>query len=125
MYVLQGLDSRDLWRPIMELGWHPILRHSPHITFRAPSGRWGGLGTLRVRAGEAFGQDPLPAMLAVLHAPEQKVPWILLTDTPPTETKADLYAWMLWAAFRSRSHSEPQTSHTLHVFEDGNQRSTH
>ena len=30
----QGLGSRDLWRQIVDLGWHPVLRYSPHITFR-------------------------------------------------------------------------------------------
>ena len=33
----QGLGSRDLWRQIVDLGWHPVLRHPPHITFR-PTG---------------------------------------------------------------------------------------
>ena len=99
----RGLDSRDLWRPIVELGWHPVLRYPPHITFR-PTGServpvrtlGGGPGTLWVGAGKAFGQDPLPATLVVLHAPKQKDPWVLLTDPPPAETDADLYACRHW-----------------------------
>ena len=105
VYVLcdRGLDSRDLWRPIVELGWHPVLRYSPHITFRPPGGArvpvrtlGGGPGTFWVGAGEAFARKPLPATRVVLHAPQQKDPWVLLTDTPPAETDADLYACRHW-----------------------------
>ena len=99
----RGLDSRDLWRPIVELGWHPVLRYQPHITFRSTGGErvpvrslGGGPGTLWVGAGEAFAREPLPATLVVLHAPKQQDPWVLLTDTPPTETDADLYACRHW-----------------------------
>ena len=28
----QGLGSRELWRQIVALGWHPVLRYPPHIT---------------------------------------------------------------------------------------------
>lgn len=34
----QGLGSRKLWARIVELGWHPVLRYPPHITFRPPGG---------------------------------------------------------------------------------------
>ena len=56
MHVLcdRGLDSRDLWRPMVELGWHPVLRYSPHITFRPTGGERmpvRTLGAVRARSG--------------------------------------------------------------------------
>ena len=99
----RGLDSRDLWDRIVELGWHPVLRYSPHVTFRPTGGDrvpvrslGGGPGTFWVGAGEAFGEDPLPGTLIVLHAKECEEPWVLLTDTPPAHTGASLYACRHW-----------------------------
>ena len=99
----RGLDSRDLWARIRELGWHPVLRYSPHVTFRPTGGDrvpvrslGGGPGTFWVGAGEAFGEDPLPGTLIVLHAQECEEPWVLLTDTPPAHTGASLYACRHW-----------------------------
>ena len=84
----RGLGSRDLWARIRELGWHPVLRHSPAIAFR-PTGRdrvpvrqlGGGPGPLRVGAGEAFADKPLPGTLIVLHAQDCDDPWVLPADT--------------------------------------------
>ena len=99
----RGLGSRKLWARITELGWHPVLRYSPHITFRPTGGDrvpvrslGGGPGTLRVGAGAAFADKPLPSTLIVLHARECEDPWVLLTDTPPKHTGAALYACRHW-----------------------------
>ena len=99
----RGLGSRKLWARIRELGWHPVLRHSPAITFRPTGGDrvpvrslGGGPGTLRVGAGEAFADKPLPGTLIVLHARACEDPWGLLTDTPPKHTGAALYACRHW-----------------------------
>ena len=90
MHVLcdQGLGSRDLWRQIVDLGWHPVLCYPLHITFRPTNGDrvparalGGGPGTLWLGEGTAFGRDPLPGTLVVLHAPGHREPWLLLTDT--------------------------------------------
>ena len=98
----RGLGSRDLWTRIRDLGWHPVLRYAPHVTFRPPGGArvpvrslGGGPGTLWVGAGEAFGEDPLPGLI-VLHARDCEEPWVLLTDTPPEHTQAALYACRHW-----------------------------
>ncbi len=78
----RGLDSRALWVRIRELGWHPVLRYAPHITFR-PSG--GDRVPVRTLGGG-------PGTLIVLHAQDCEDPWVLLTDTPPAHTDAALYA---------------------------------
>ena len=99
----RGLGSRKLWARITEPGWHPVLRHSPRITFRPTGGDrvpvrtlGGGPGTLWLGAGEAFADKPLPGTLIVLHAKDCEEPWVLLTDTPPKHTKAALYACRHW-----------------------------
>ena len=71
----QGLGSRDLWRQIVDLGWLP----SCAIRCTSPSGRPAA------RRGR-------PGTLVVLHGRDHKEPWLLLTDTPPAQTDAGLYA---------------------------------
>ena len=99
----RGLGCRDLWARIVELGWHPVLRCAPEITFRPTGGDrvpvrqlGGGPGTLWVGTGEAFARKPLPCTLIVLHARDCEDPWVLLTDTPPYRTDAALYACRHW-----------------------------
>jgi hypothetical protein len=90
--------------PLCDFPGETSCRHCFNlVTFRPTGGKrvpvrtlGGGPGTRWVGAGEAFGQDPLPATLVVLHAPQQQDPWVLLTDTPPAETDADLYACRHW-----------------------------
>ena len=105
MHVLcdQGLGSQKLWRQIVDLGWHPVLRYPLPITFRPASGDrvparqlGGGSVTLWLGEGTAFGRDPLPGTRVVLHAQGQREPWLLLTDTPPDRTDVDLYACRHW-----------------------------
>ena len=87
----------------MDLGWHPVLRYPLHITFRPTGGDrvpardlGGGPGTLWVGTGTAFGRDPMPGTLVVLHGRDHKEPWLLLTDTLPQHTDAALYACRHW-----------------------------
>lgn len=102
----QGLGSRELWKQIVELGWHPVLRYLPHITFRPTGGDRlparalsGSPDTLWVGTGTTFGRDPLSGTLVVLHAQGHRKPWLLLTDTLPARTDAALYA--CWPATTS------------------------
>ena len=95
----QGLGSRTLWQRIVELGWHPVLRYPPHITFRPTDGPrvpardlGDGPGTLWLGMGTAFGRAPLPGTLVVLHVQGHKDPWLLPADTLPAQTDAALYA---------------------------------
>ena len=99
----RGLGSRKLWARITGLGWHPVLRYGPQITFRPTGGARvpvrsldGGPGTFWVGAGAAFADKPLPCTLIVLHAEGHEEPWVLLTDTPPKHTGASLYACRHW-----------------------------
>ena len=99
----QGLGSRDLWRQIVDLEWHPVLRYPPHITFHPTGGERvparslsGGPGTLWLGAGAAFGEQPLPGTLILMHAQGHEDPWLLLTDTPPDRTDVDLHACRHW-----------------------------
>jgi len=103
----QRLDSRDLWARIVERGWHPVLRYAAHVTFR-PTG--GGPGTLWMGAGEAFGREPLPCTLIVLHDQACEEPWVLLTDTPPRHTEAALYACRPWIEQGFRGPGAPAGS---------------
>ena len=96
----QGLCSRDLWAQIVALGWHPCLRYPPRVTFQ-PQGQTprvpvrtliAGAGDLWVGTGRAFRDEPLDGTLIVLQAYGQRQPWVLLTDTPVTQTEPTLYA---------------------------------
>ena len=99
----QGLGRRELWQPMVALGWHPVLRDPPPSTFRPTGGArvparalGGGPGTLWLGAGAAFGREPLPGTLMVLHARGHEEPWLLLTDTLPDRTDVDLHACRHW-----------------------------
>ena len=105
MHVLcdQGLGSRQLWRQITDLDWHPVLRYPLHITFRPTAGQRiparelaGGPGTLWLGAGTTFGRDPLPGTPVVLHVRGHREPWLLPADTPPAQTDVALYACRHW-----------------------------
>ena len=100
----QGLCSRDLWAQIVALGWHPCLRYPPRVTFQ-PQGQTprvpvrtliAGAGDLWVGTGRAFRDEPLDGTLIVLQAYGQRQPWVLLTDTPVTQTEPTLYACRNW-----------------------------
>ena len=80
------------------LGWHPILRCDPALTFwpkgqceaRPAAACGGGEGTLWVGRGVASPyHSPLPGTLVVLHGRGHDHPWGLLTD-------ATLYACRDW-----------------------------
>ncbi len=94
----QGPGSRELWAQIKELGWHPYLRYSTHVTFQ-PTGQSQrvavrslitGPGDLWVGTGRAFRDQPLDSTLIVLHDFGQAQPWVRLTDTPVAETEPSL-----------------------------------
>ena len=64
----RGLDSRDLWVRIRELGWHPVLRYAPTSPSAPPAatGFWSGPWVVvRARSGWGRGKPsvaiPCPA----------------------------------------------------------------
>jgi Transposase DDE domain len=101
----RGLWSPRLWRQIVDLGWHPLMRIRPDATF-APSGQrrqrahelipgpdWSWVG-----AGIAFKEKAkrLPATLLVVWDPGQREPWLLLTDLPPEDVDGSWYGLRVW-----------------------------
>jgi hypothetical protein len=103
----RGLWSPTLWREILALGWHPLMRIRPDATFR-PAGEQRvparalvpGPGQAWVGAGVAFKHAPtrLPATLAVVWDEDQPEPWLLLTDLPPARVDVRWYGVRAWIA---------------------------
>jgi hypothetical protein len=101
----RGLWSPRLWRHIVELGWHPLMRIRPDATF-APTGQprqrahdlLTGPGCCWVGAGVAFKENAkqLPATLVVVWAVGHREPWLLLTDLPPEEVDGSWYGLRVW-----------------------------
>ena len=101
----RGLESAELFRAIVELGWHPLMRvkgggqfrpagwHKGHPLKRfaaAPGRRWVGRG-LAYPTGERLAGT----LLAVWEA-GQKEAWLLLTDLPPEAANPAWYAFRMW-----------------------------
>jgi len=101
----RGLYARWLYRRIVRLGWHPLLRVAAGGTFRpADQARYAPLRSLaapgadRQVAGTAF-QGParrLRCTLLVRWAAGQAEPWLLLTDLPPEAADACWYGLRAW-----------------------------
>ena len=95
----RGLYARWLFRRLVRLGWHPLLRVNLRGTFR-PAGqarfvpfatlvprvgaRWSGRGT-------AFASCRLECTLLATWEPGYADPWLLLTDLPPEAADARWY----------------------------------
>ena len=100
----RGLYARWLFRAIVHLGWHPLLRVNAGGLFR-PQGRarWRPLasfapapGTQWQRRGTAFKTHPLACTLLACWAPEQAERWLLVTDLPPAASTAAWYGLRAW-----------------------------
>jgi hypothetical protein len=102
----RGLYARWLFRRIVRLGWHPLLRVNVGGTFRpageqryaplrsfapAPGTAWRGVGT-------AF-QGPdrrLECTLLARWEAGYREPWLVLTDLPPEAADACFYGLRAW-----------------------------
>jgi hypothetical protein len=101
----RGLWSPRLWRQITDNGWHPLMRIRPDATF-APAGERRGraqdlvreAGRCWVGAGTAFKDKAkqLAATLLVVWEPQQREPWLLLTDLPPDQVDGSWYGLRVW-----------------------------
>ena len=100
----RGLYARWLFRAIVHLGWHPLLRVNAGGLFR-PQGRarWQWLsrfaprpGTRWQGAGTAFKTAPVPCTLLACWEPEQAERWLLVTDLPPAASTAAWYGLRAW-----------------------------
>lgn len=100
----RGRYARWLFRRLVRLRWHPLLRVNLGGTFR-PAGAarclplarfapqvgatWSGRGT-------AFASCPLACTLLATWEPGCATPWLLLTDLPPEAADASWYGVRAW-----------------------------
>lgn len=100
----RGLYARWLFRRIVRLGWHPLLRINAGTKFRpTASNRFLCLSSLVGQAGQRWsGQgtasvsQPLPCTLLACWEEGQAEPWFLLTDLPPEAGEAAWYGLRAW-----------------------------
>jgi hypothetical protein len=100
----RGLESPDLFRFIVGLGWHPLMRVKKGGKFRPT--RWRHFyyfGEL-VRAvgghfyaeGLAYTGEKMPCTLLACWGEGHQEPWLLLTDLPPEAASAVWYGLRGW-----------------------------
>lgn len=102
----RGLYARWLFRRIVRLGWHPLLRVNSNCTFRplgskgfrpmwsfaaSPGTSWSGVGSAFVER-----QCRLECTLLAFYGEGHKDPWLLLTDLPPHNADACWYGLRTW-----------------------------
>ena len=102
----RGLESAELFRAIVGLGWHPLMRAKAGGCFR-PSGwrRWYRLprfaprpGSRRQVRGQAY-REPAARVECTLLArwdAGHEGPWLVLTDLAPGAADAAWYGWRSW-----------------------------
>jgi len=101
----RGLESPDLFRAIVRLGWHPLMRakscgkfrpanwHKGHFMnqFAAREGaRWSGEGVAYPTGGR------LTCTLLACWEVGHDEPWLILTDLPASGSNPAWYAWRMW-----------------------------
>jgi hypothetical protein len=102
----RGLESPALFRAIVGLGWHPLMRVKAVGSFR-PAGwrRWHRLprfapreGVRRQLAGQAYRKaaSRLDCTLLARWDPGHEDPWLVLTDLAPGAADAAWYGWRSW-----------------------------
>lgn len=101
----RGLWSPRLWHALQPRGWHPGLRVQDTITLQ-PRGharhrartRVPGPGHAWVGRGVAFRAAPLrqSGTLLVVWGPDQRDPWVVLTDLPPEHIGVCWYGLRVW-----------------------------
>jgi hypothetical protein len=101
----RGLWSPQLWRQIVENGWHPLMRIRPDATF-APAGQRRqparelvpGAGWYWVGEGVAYKHKAtrLACTLVAVWGHGQRDPWLLLTDLAPEAVDGSWYGLRVW-----------------------------
>lgn len=100
----RGLWSPRLWAHIRKLGWHPLLRVQNHIRV-APDGHQPCTAQDLVRPGWAWvsrarlgtpKRRRLGVTLIVVWSTDQKEPWSVVTDLPPSQAGVSWYALRMW-----------------------------
>jgi hypothetical protein len=100
----RGLESPALFRFVVGLGWHPLMRVKAGGKFRPTGwGRFYYLGELLGRPGGSFGAEGLAyagerlaCTLLACWEPGHAEPWLLLTDLPPEAGRAVWYGLRAW-----------------------------
>jgi hypothetical protein len=101
----RGLWSPRLWEQIRALGWHPLLRLRPDVTFRPHGGQRQRAATLVpgpghswIGAGVAFKHRAKrkPGTLVVVWETDQREPWLCLTDLAPAAIGPAWYGLRTW-----------------------------
>jgi hypothetical protein len=100
----RGLESPQLFRDIVALGWHPLMRVKKGGKFR-PTG-WRAfyylhelaprLGTSRAAKGLAYTGERLPCTLLARWEEGYAEPWLVLTDLEPEAATAVWYGLRTW-----------------------------
>jgi len=101
----RGLESAELFRAIVDLGWHPLMRAKAGGKFR-PAGWHRGhymnafasaVGRKWAGEGVAYptGQKLACTLLTIWEEGHEE-PWLILTDLPPGAANPAWYAWRMW-----------------------------
>jgi hypothetical protein len=100
----RGLESPDLFRFVVGLDWHPLMRVKKGGKFR-PQG-WGHfyyfhqllnrVGASLYVEGVAYTGQELPCTLLACWSAQHQEPWLLLTDLPPEAADALWYGLRTW-----------------------------
>lgn len=100
----RGLESPELFRFIVSLGWHPLMRAKKGGKFE-PSGWRGyhGMGDLARRVGDrlasaglAYAGEKMPCTLLARWGEGHAEAWLILTDPPGESAEAAWYAMRSW-----------------------------
>jgi hypothetical protein len=102
----RGLESARLFREVVAVGWHPLMRAKAGGKFR-PLGwvRWYGLGQLVPRIGCRFtapglayktADEALACTLLACWEEAYAEPWLLLTDLTAAAASPSWYAFRAW-----------------------------
>jgi hypothetical protein len=100
----RGLESPDLFRFIVGLGWHPLMRVKKGGKFRPTGWRqfyhFGELvrkvGGHFYAEGLAYTGEKMPCTLLACWEAGYAEPWLVLTDLPPEAASAAWYGLRTW-----------------------------
>jgi hypothetical protein len=108
----RGLWSPKVWAGVRALGWHPVLRLRPDVTFRpvggkrvAAKGLVPGPGHAWIGTGIAFKHRAVrrAGTLLVVWEADHAEPWICLTDLAPTAIGPAWYGLRVWVELGFRT----------------------
>lgn len=106
VYVLtdRGLCSKRLFQILVQKGWHPIMRVRLQGKFKRPRAKlWRDLKEFQTQRGIGwcdqvwiFKGNPICCTLCVYDTAQHDEPLLIITDLPPAEVRAQLYALRFW-----------------------------